>query len=93
MENKVRHEFSFILSNDHLFFFPGEVGSGKSSAINLILDCQLLPTDALRCTNTIVEIRCSDRKEAVCYFGSLTDTLDRVRKISPKVINISKYIY
>lgn len=48
----------------------GEVGAGKSSTINLFLGCQLLPTDALKCTNTILEIRCStdNRKEAVCYY-------------------------
>lgn len=50
-------------------YYLGEVGAGKSSAINLILDVDLLPTNALRCTNTIVEIRSSadKRKEAICY--------------------------
>ncbi|KAH3845678.1 hypothetical protein DPMN_087959, partial [Dreissena polymorpha] len=42
----------------------------KSSFINLLLGCQLFPTDPLKCTNTVCEIRVSDNgvKEAIAFY-------------------------
>lgn len=84
-----------------LKLFTGEVGAGKSSAINLLLDFQddqLLPTNALKCTNTIVEIRSSERKQAVCFCsGTIADGQIRTRAIqlskSPRDTDCSTYVY
>ncbi|KAH3815199.1 uncharacterized protein LOC127834477 [Dreissena polymorpha] len=64
----------------------GEVGAGKSSIINLFLDCHVLPTDTLKCSNTIVEIRCSDINEARCYFKSSWTDRGKQRPVKPRVI-------
>lgn len=71
--------------------FIGEVGAGKSSTINLLLDHQILPTDALKCTSTIVEIRNSGdvRKEAICFFKDpLPDGSNKT-----KVMNLRKHCF
>ena len=72
----------------------GEVGAGKSTLINLLLNVQLFPCDSLKCTNVICEIRNSDggRKEAFVYFKtgdeSLSESGDRSRKVAPRIINL-----
>ncbi|WAR28798.1 YOR6-like protein [Mya arenaria] len=69
-----------------------EVGAGKSSIINLILDCQLLPTDAPKCTNTIIEIRYSDKKFARCIYKSeLAESENRTRERPPKEIELNDH--
>lgn len=58
-----------LASGECTIVVAGEVGAGKTSLINLLLGTQLFPTDALKCTNTICEIRASgpDRKEAIIF--------------------------
>ncbi|XP_052218925.1 uncharacterized protein LOC127836366 isoform X4 [Dreissena polymorpha] len=67
----------------------GEVGAGKSSIINLFLECQLLPMDALKCTNTIVEIRCSDIKEARCHFKPPLSDSGTPLHTEPRIIKMN----
>lgn len=53
--------------NDCVIVVAGEKGSGKSSIINLIAGCKILPTDMVRGTRTICELRHSDVKRFVLY--------------------------
>ncbi|KAL4220339.1 hypothetical protein ACF0H5_020746 [Mactra antiquata] len=78
-----------LKSGEITIVVAGEVGAGKTSFINLLLGTQMFPTDALKCTNTICEIRSSDREEAVFYFKPiLSDSEERQRRVPEKVINL-----
>ena len=82
-----------LKSGECTIVIAGEVGAGKTSLLNLILETQIFPTDPLKCTNTIVEIRSSDKKEAIFYFKpQLSDSGERVRKTPPKIISLSKFL-
>ena len=59
-----------------MFALKGEVGAGKSSLINLLLGSQLFPTDPLKCTNTICEIRVSEDGSKAAHVFYKTVTLD-----------------
>ena len=80
-----------LMSGESTIIIAGEVGAGKTSLLNLILETQIFPTDPLKCTNTIVEIRSSDEKEAIFYFKpQLSDSGESLQKLSPKIISLSK---
>ncbi|XP_052782313.1 uncharacterized protein LOC128218694 [Mya arenaria] len=89
LEDDFKEKQNSLKNGECWILVAGEVGAGKSSLINLILDSQLLPTDALKCTNTIIEIRCSDEKRARCiYKPELSDSENRTRKRPPKEIKL-----
>ncbi|BFZ08698.1 hypothetical protein BsWGS_11737 [Bradybaena similaris] len=46
----------------------GEMGSGKSSLVNLLLGKQLMPTSDLRCTAAIVEISYGSSPQAIAHY-------------------------
>ncbi|CAG5120243.1 unnamed protein product [Candidula unifasciata] len=46
----------------------GEMGSGKSSLVNLLLGKQLMPTSDLRCTAAIVEISYGASPQAIAHY-------------------------
>ena len=48
--------------------FEGEVSSGKSSLVNLILGEELLPYSVLSTTSTICELRYGDQPRIVVHF-------------------------
>ncbi|XP_052782683.1 uncharacterized protein LOC128218949 [Mya arenaria] len=90
MEDDFKGNQKSLKNGECWILVAGEIGAGKSSLINLILDCQLLPTDAQKCTNTIIEIRCSDEKLAKCFYKpELSDSGDRTRKIPPREIRLN----
>nr|KAG5695653.1 hypothetical protein BaRGS_029143 [Batillaria attramentaria] len=45
----------------------GETGSGKSSLVNLVAGCQILPTDLIQGTKTICELRHSETRKFVAH--------------------------
>lgn len=45
----------------------GETSAGKSSLLNLLLGCEILPTSVLRCTSAICRLRNSNRKQFVIH--------------------------
>ncbi|WAR25554.1 STY46-like protein [Mya arenaria] len=68
----------------------GETASGKSSLINLLLGQSLMPTSALGCTATVVEIRTTrdpNKREAVGYYRSQYDN-NQKRKSPPIVFDL-----
>ncbi|XP_052785199.1 uncharacterized protein LOC128220735 [Mya arenaria] len=67
LEHDFKDRGELLKKGECCVLVAGEVGAGKSSIINLLLEKSLLPVDALKCTNTFVEIRKCDRKEAVCF--------------------------
>lgn len=86
---KIEERKMTLNKGESTILIAGEVGAGKSSLVNLLLGVQLFPTDTLRCTNTIVEIRCSSRKEAVCFFCTqLSESEERQRKVASKTIKL-----
>jgi hypothetical protein len=46
----------------------GEMGSGKSSLVNLLLGLELMPTSDLQCTATIVEISYGTSPQVTAHF-------------------------
>ncbi|XP_053403458.1 uncharacterized protein LOC123556064 [Mercenaria mercenaria] len=79
-----------LKSGECTIVIAGEVGAGKTSLLNLLLETQIFPSDSLKCTNTIVEIRCSDKKDAIFYYKpQLSDSGERERNIPPKIISLN----
>ncbi|CAL1533140.1 unnamed protein product [Lymnaea stagnalis] len=56
-----------LKSSQCVLLVAGEMGSGKSSLVNLLLGKQLLPTSDLRCTAAIVEIQYGPTPHAVVH--------------------------
>jgi septin family protein len=80
-----------LKSGECTIVIAGEVGAGKTSLLNLILETQIFPVDSLKCTNTILEIRSSEKKDAIFYYKQqLSDNGERERKVPPKIISLSK---
>ena len=50
-----------------MFNPPGEKGAGKSSLVNLVAGCKILPTDLLHGTKTICELRHSETRKFVLH--------------------------
>ncbi|XP_060573771.1 uncharacterized protein LOC132731583 isoform X3 [Ruditapes philippinarum] len=78
-----------LKSGECTIVIAGEVGAGKTSLLNLILETQIFPVDSLKCTNTILEIRSSEKKDAIFYYKQqLSDSGERERKVPPKIISL-----
>ncbi|XP_059177527.1 uncharacterized protein LOC131956913 [Physella acuta] len=56
-----------LSSSQCVLLIAGEMGSGKSSLVNLLLGVPLLPTSELRCTAAIVEIQYGATPQAIAY--------------------------
>lgn len=91
MHDKYSTEIIFIG-----FYFEfdvvGETGSGKSSFINLVLGCELLPHSLLSNTNTICEIQYGENFKACFHLTGLSkeehsfESLDKMRRsLSDKI--------
>ena len=80
-----------LKSGECTIVIAGEVGAGKTSLLNLILETQIFPTDPLKCTNTIVEIRSSDKKEAIFYCKPKLSSHGKKVKIPPRIINLGMF--
>ncbi|XP_060573745.1 uncharacterized protein LOC132731570 [Ruditapes philippinarum] len=53
----IKEKKDSLKSGECTIVIAGEVGAGKTSLLNLILETQIFPVDSLKCTNTILEIR------------------------------------
>lgn len=77
-------QLSFVVINDSdhycniILVYSGEMGSGKSSLVNLILGKQLMPTSDLRCTAAIVEISYGPSPLAIAHYRD--DSSGRARR-------------
>ncbi|XP_076448681.1 uncharacterized protein LOC143285302 [Babylonia areolata] len=59
---------SQLQRNDCIIVVAGEKGSGKSSLVNLLAGCKILPCDLLHGTKTICELRHSDSRKFVLHY-------------------------
>ncbi|XP_060573766.1 uncharacterized protein LOC132731582 isoform X2 [Ruditapes philippinarum] len=76
-------------SGECTIVIAGDIGAGKTSLLNLILETQIFPVNSLKCTNTILEIRSSEKKDAVFYYKQqMLNNDDRERKLQPKIISL-----
>ncbi|KAK7481782.1 hypothetical protein BaRGS_00026929 [Batillaria attramentaria] len=56
-----------LKNSDCTILVAGETGSGKSSLVNLVAGCQILPTDLIQGTKTICELRHSETRKFVAH--------------------------
>lgn len=56
-----------LQANDCTILVAGETGSGKSSLVNLVAGCHILPADMLQGTKTICELRHSENRRFVTH--------------------------
>ncbi|KAL3853545.1 hypothetical protein ACJMK2_017080 [Sinanodonta woodiana] len=78
--------------NECTILIAGETTAGKSSLINLLLGCDLLPTSQLSSTATMCEIR-SDKsgvKEATVYYRTVQLDSGKKGRKAPERLNISE---
>ncbi|XP_063422764.1 uncharacterized protein LOC134707154 [Mytilus trossulus] len=66
-----------LMESDCPIVVTGETSAGKSSFINLLIGCELLPNSVLTCTSTICRVR--NRKETALH---LVDEHDTVTKLT-----------
>ncbi|KAH9510100.1 hypothetical protein Btru_043475 [Bulinus truncatus] len=66
-QKQIQHNIEDLKTSQCVLLVAGEVGSGKSSLVNLLLGKHLLPTSDLRCTAAIVEIQYGPFPHAVAH--------------------------
>ncbi|KAL3853546.1 hypothetical protein ACJMK2_017081 [Sinanodonta woodiana] len=81
-----------LSKNECTILIAGETNAGKSTLINLLLGCDLMPTSRFPCTATLCEIR-SDKsgvKEATVYYRTVQLDGETESLKAPERLNISE---
>ncbi len=73
----------------------GEVSSGKSSLLNLLLGRALLPTSLLSCTSAMCELRHSESRYALAYPWDASKRPERLdlEEVEDPGETLSKYVH
>ncbi|KAK6993525.1 hypothetical protein BgiMline_010077 [Biomphalaria glabrata] len=66
-DRHIRQNIEDLKTSHCVLLVAGEVGSGKSSLVNLLLGKHILPTSELRCTAAIVEIQYGPSPQAIVH--------------------------
>ncbi|KAK7481813.1 hypothetical protein BaRGS_00026960, partial [Batillaria attramentaria] len=65
--HKLDNTVAQLKTSECTILVAGETGAGKSSLVNLVAGCQILPTDLILGTKTICELRHSETRKFMAY--------------------------
>uniref|UniRef100_A0A0B7B5M4 Protein kinase domain-containing protein n=1 Tax=Arion vulgaris TaxID=1028688 RepID=A0A0B7B5M4_9EUPU len=91
-ERNIKTYTEELQSGQCVLLIAGEMGSGKSSLVNLLLGKQLMPTSELRCTAAIVEISYGPSPEILAHYRDDSSGKSKkpllIKPVSPEKLDI-----